>query len=85
MPYNKRAMEHKGQRVRARVFFGRDNLWIAFLALACFLAHALAFLFPDARKVLAAVWPAGGVGLAALPLKSPPPMACDPPDLIPGG
>src|ERR1035437_9142149 len=45
---------------------GRDIIWIAFLALAYFLAHEWAFLFPDRQKVLAAVWPAGGIGLAAL-------------------
>src|ERR1035437_8695577 len=45
---------------------GRDIIWIAFLALTYFLAHEWAFLFPDHEKVLTAVWPAGGIGLAAL-------------------
>jgi PAS domain S-box-containing protein len=43
-----------------------DLLRIAAVALAYFLAHKLAFGFPDAQRVLAAVWPAGGIGLAAL-------------------
>ena len=38
----------------------------AVFGLAYFLAHEIAFLFPDANKVLMAVWPAGGIGLAAL-------------------
>src|ERR1035437_11084956 len=45
---------------------GRDIIWIAFLALTYFLAHEWAFLFPDHEKVLTAIWPAGGIGLAAL-------------------
>ena len=45
---------------------GREALWIAFLALAYFLAHEVALLLPDAHKVVAAVWPAGGIALAAL-------------------
>ena len=43
-----------------------DALKLAVIALAYFFAHQVAFLFPDAGKVLAAVWPAGGIGLAAL-------------------
>ena len=35
-------------------------------ALAYFAAHEMAFLFPDSQRVLAVVWPAAGVGLAAL-------------------
>lgn len=52
-------------RVPVRAF-GRDALWIAFLALAYFLAHELALLLPDAQKVVTAIWPAGGIGLAGL-------------------
>src|ERR1017187_10185483 len=58
-------MDFGAERVPVRAF-GRDALWIAFLALAYFLAHEAALLFPGAQKVVAAVWPAGGIGLAAL-------------------
>src|ERR1019366_8690250 len=58
-------MEVGAERVPVRAF-GRDTLWIAFLALAYFLAHEAALLVPDAQKVVAAIWPAGGIGLAAL-------------------
>ncbi|MCX6632700.1 MAG: MASE1 domain-containing protein [Candidatus Solibacter sp.] len=46
--------------------YRRDALWLALLAVAYFLAQELAFLLPGALKVVAAVWPAGGIGLAAL-------------------
>jgi integral membrane sensor domain MASE1 len=36
------------------------------VALAYFLAHVLAFFFPDSEGGIMAVWPAGGIGLAAL-------------------
>jgi len=36
------------------------------VALAYFFAHQLAFLFPDSAGMLVAIWPAGGIGLAAL-------------------
>ena len=39
---------------------------IAGFGCAYLLAHYVAFLFPDTEKVLVAVWPAGGIGLAAL-------------------
>ena len=58
-------MDAGAERVPVRAF-GRDALWIAFLALAYFLAHEAALLFPGAPKVVAAIWPAGGIGLAAL-------------------
>ena len=45
--------------------FGKDALKIAAAALAYFLAHHLAFFFPDSEKIIMLVWPAGGVGLAA--------------------
>jgi PAS domain S-box-containing protein len=34
-------------------------------AIAYFLAHQIAFFFPDSEQVIMAVWPAGGIGLAA--------------------
>lgn len=43
-----------------------DALKLALIALAYFLAHKISFFFPDSAKVLMAIWPAGGVGLAAL-------------------
>ncbi len=43
-----------------------DFVRVAAIGLAYLLAHQLAFLLQDSQKVLAAVWPAGGVGLAAL-------------------
>jgi PAS domain S-box-containing protein len=48
------------------VYRGRDAARFAVIGLAYFLAHELGFLFPDSQRVLAAAWPAGGVGLAAL-------------------
>ena len=44
----------------------RRVLRLAGIGGAYFLAHHMAFLFPDTGKVLMAVWPAAGVGLAAL-------------------
>jgi PAS domain S-box-containing protein len=43
-----------------------DLIKVAGFALAYFLAHEISFFFPDTQKVLMAVWPAGGIGLAAL-------------------
>jgi PAS domain S-box-containing protein len=54
-------------------FLQRHGLRLVIVGLAYFLAHQIAFLFPDSEKVLAAVWPAGGIGLAAL-LLSPRPL-----------
>jgi PAS domain S-box-containing protein len=45
---------------------GKQALRIAAIAAAYFLAHQIAFVFPDTERVLMAFWPAGGVGLAAL-------------------
>jgi PAS domain S-box-containing protein len=53
-------------RVPARRSLGRDALWMASLALAYFLAVELGLHFPFAPHILAPVWPAGGVALAAL-------------------
>ncbi|WP_338042781.1 MASE1 domain-containing protein [Oryzomonas sagensis] len=41
-------------------------LQVVIIGLAYFTANKIALLFPDAERVLAAVWPAAGVGLAAL-------------------
>jgi PAS domain S-box-containing protein len=45
--------------------FSKDVLKIVGLALVYFLAHRIAFFFPDSEKVIMLVWPAGGIGLAA--------------------
>lgn len=45
---------------------GRNARIFAAAALAYFLAHWISFLVPDAEKVLMAIWPAGGIGLAVL-------------------
>jgi PAS domain S-box-containing protein len=57
---------HTVQRFPARLTFGQNVLRVALVALAYFVAHQIAFLFPDAEQVLMAVWPAGGIGLASL-------------------
>lgn len=44
----------------------RESLTIGAVAVAYFLANKLALFFPDAEAILAAVWPAGGIALAAL-------------------
>ncbi len=41
-------------------------LRIVLVALAYFFAHQISFFYPDAASVLMVIWPAGGVGLAAL-------------------
>ena len=47
--------------------FVQDNLWIVFLAAGYFLASEGGFLFLNkVHEVLAPVWPAAGIGLAAL-------------------
>lgn len=48
----------------------RRALYLGLLGVACFGAHWISFLFPEAERVLMAVWPAGGIGLAALLLSS---------------
>ncbi len=47
-----------------------QRLWAyaALFVVAYFLAHQLAFFFPDSEQIIMAVWPAGGIGLAALVL-----------------
>jgi integral membrane sensor domain MASE1 len=49
-----------------RLLGGQETLWLAFIAVAYFLAQELVFLSPNVQKVVAAVWPASGIGLAAL-------------------
>ncbi len=56
-----RGADHPGGFIAQRPF-----LWVACIGVAYFLAHQIAFLFPDAETALMAVWPAGGIGLAAL-------------------
>lgn len=46
--------------------WARDAINVALVALAYLGAQHVAFLFPDAQQVLAAIWPSGGIGLAAL-------------------
>lgn len=45
---------------------GPESLTIGAVAVAYFLADKLALFFPDAESILAAVWPAAGIALAAL-------------------
>lgn len=55
------------RRSDACALFSRsDGPRIILVALAYFAANKLALLFPDAEQILAAVWPAAGIGLAAL-------------------
>jgi signal transduction histidine kinase len=44
----------------------QDVIRVILIALLYFMAHWIAFLFPDTERILAAIWPAGGIGLAAL-------------------
>src|SRR5512140_3864808 len=44
----------------------QDVLRVSLIALLYYTAHRIAFLFPDTEQILAAIWPAGGIGLAAL-------------------
>jgi PAS domain S-box-containing protein len=45
--------------------YSRDALKVTAVSLIYFLAHQLAFFFPDSENIIMLVWPAGGVGLAA--------------------
>jgi PAS domain S-box-containing protein len=48
-------------------------LWpLVAIGVSYFAAHEIGFLFPDSMKLLSAVWPAGGIGLAALLLNPGP-------------
>jgi hypothetical protein len=42
-----------------------DYLKVFAIGVAYFIAHKIAFFFPDQEKVIMLIWPAGGVGLAA--------------------
>jgi diguanylate cyclase (GGDEF)-like protein/PAS domain S-box-containing protein len=44
----------------------RDALRVAVVSVFYFVAQWLAFLFPDEGNLLVTIWPAGGIGLAAL-------------------
>jgi PAS domain S-box-containing protein len=44
----------------------REAVHIAVIAVAYFLANKLALFFPDGEEILAAIWPAAGIGLVAL-------------------
>jgi two-component system, cell cycle sensor histidine kinase and response regulator CckA len=59
-------MTNSNQIGKASKNYGGDIFKIAVIALAYFLAHQIAFFFPDSEKIIMAVWPAGGIGLAAL-------------------
>ena len=61
---NSKAVPNKD--VPTRSSFGKDVLRVAFIALAYFLAHQIAFLYPDSAKIVMSIWPAAGIGLAAL-------------------
>ena len=41
-------------------------LKVGFIGFSYFLAHQAAFLFPDSARIIMAIWPAGGIGLASL-------------------
>jgi two-component system cell cycle sensor histidine kinase/response regulator CckA len=48
------------------VLSGKGAARFVLIGIAYFLAHEISFFFPDSQRVLSAVWPAGGIGLAAL-------------------
>jgi signal transduction histidine kinase len=50
----------------AELISKRNVLKLTLIALSYFLAHQIAFLFPDTARIVMAVWPAGGIGLASL-------------------
>jgi PAS domain S-box-containing protein len=58
-------MEYGAERLPVRAF-RQDAPRLAILALAYFLAQELALSLPGAQESVAAVWPAAGIGLAAL-------------------
>src|SRR5579863_7121588 len=52
------------------ITFRRSDIWVlAVVAVAYFAMQRLAYIVPNARDFLAAIWPAGGVALAALLLQ----------------
>ncbi|MBF0500669.1 MAG: MASE1 domain-containing protein [Candidatus Riflebacteria bacterium] len=54
------------ESISAHGYFDQSAVRVGIIALAYFFAHYVSFLFPDTEKVLMAIWPAAGVGLAAL-------------------
>jgi PAS domain S-box-containing protein len=42
-----------------------NTFLIIAVSLVYFLAHVLAFIFPDSERIIMLIWPAGGIGLAA--------------------
>jgi PAS domain S-box-containing protein len=48
------------------VSFKQDIFKVGLIAVAYFSAQQVSFLFPDSLRVLMAIWPAAGIGLAAL-------------------
>jgi PAS domain S-box-containing protein len=44
----------------------KEWLMLTTIGVAYFLAHQISYLFPDASKILMAIWPAAGIGLASL-------------------
>lgn len=64
---NSKAVQSKsGFFSRFSAVGAQDTARVLLVALSYFAAHQLAFLFPDTQQILAAIWPAGGIGLAAL-------------------
>ncbi|RJP17936.1 MAG: PAS domain S-box protein [Deltaproteobacteria bacterium] len=47
----------------------KDLPWVAAVGAAYFIAVRLSYLFPDSSNVMAAIWPASGISLAALLLR----------------
>jgi hypothetical protein len=47
---------------------GKRKEWLTLMIIgtAYFLAHQISYLFPDMSKILMAIWPAAGIGLASL-------------------
>ncbi len=55
----------KGDPIDVPATHRSDISWLLFSAAAYFVAHQVAYFFPDSEQVLMLIWPAGGVGLAA--------------------
>ncbi len=53
-----------GLITKSMVYNGSDFIKIGIFATAYFMAHLIAFFFPDAEKILMIVWPAAGIGFA---------------------
>jgi len=53
-------------KIRNDHFSMHDCLIIFTIAVSYFFAHQISFLYPDSAKVLMAIWPAAGIGLASL-------------------